>query len=182
MATLLSEGEVALRLADAVAQSDGGETSPAVTDSPKGPKRFPLTSTVVDSLVGFIRNPTERWYLGFPEFDLATRGVGRGEVAAAGHHPDAGGGREKEVVRRREMDAVHRVRIEQRAGDDNRGLVGDRGSQINVELMGALAAACQSPRFAEVGRLHYLGTDAVLPCARVADPAVVGEAYRHRGG
>lgn len=80
MATLLSEGEVALRLADAVAQSDGGETSPAVTDSPKGPKRFPLTSTVVDSLVGFIRNPTERWYLGFPEFDLATRGVGRGEV------------------------------------------------------------------------------------------------------
>ena len=80
MATLLSEGEVALRLADAVKQSDGGETSPAVTDSPKGPKRFPLTSTVVDSLVGFIRNPTERWYLGFPEFDLATRGVGRGEV------------------------------------------------------------------------------------------------------
>ena len=80
MATLLSEGEVALRLAHAVAQSDGGETSPAVTDSPKGPKRFPLTSTVVDSLVGFIRNPTERWYLGFPEFDLATRGVGRGEV------------------------------------------------------------------------------------------------------
>ena len=80
MATLLSEGEVALRLADAVKQSDGGETPPAVTDSPKGPKRFPLTSTVVDSLVGFIRNPTERWYLGFPEFDLATRGVGRGEV------------------------------------------------------------------------------------------------------
>ena len=80
MATLLSEGEVALRLADAVKQSGGGETSPAVTDSPKGPKRFPLTSTVVDSLVGFIRNPTERWYLGFPEFDLATRGVGRGEV------------------------------------------------------------------------------------------------------
>ena len=56
-------------------------TPPAeATNVAKGPKRFPLTSTVVDSLVGFIRNPTERWYLGFPEFDLATRGVGRGEV------------------------------------------------------------------------------------------------------
>ena len=64
MATLLSEGEVALRLARAVKQSDGGETPPAVTDSPKGPKRFPLTSTVVDSLVGVIRNPTGRWDLG----------------------------------------------------------------------------------------------------------------------
>ena len=80
MATLLTEGEVALRLADAKTRSDGGETSPEIVGPPQGPKRFPLTSTVVDSLVGFIRNPTERWYLGFPEFDLATRGVGRGEV------------------------------------------------------------------------------------------------------
>jgi replicative DNA helicase len=34
----------------------------------------------VDDLVGFIRNPAERWYLGFPEIDLATRGIGKGEV------------------------------------------------------------------------------------------------------
>ena len=80
MATILSEGEVALRLADAIARSGESEPLPEVIDTPKGPKRFPLTSTVVDSLVGFIQNPTERWYLGFPEFDLATRGVGRGEV------------------------------------------------------------------------------------------------------
>jgi replicative DNA helicase len=34
----------------------------------------------VENLIGFIRNPAERWYLGFPEIDLATRGVGKGEV------------------------------------------------------------------------------------------------------
>ena len=44
------------------------------------PKRWALTTHVVDNLVGFIRNPAERWYLGIPEIDLATRGVGRGEV------------------------------------------------------------------------------------------------------
>tara|TARA_R100000687_G_scaffold77606_1_gene70273 strand:- start:127 stop:978 length:852 start_codon:yes stop_codon:yes gene_type:complete len=35
---------------------------------------------VVDNLIGFIRNPAARWYLGFPEIDLASRGVGKGEV------------------------------------------------------------------------------------------------------
>ena len=44
------------------------------------PTKFALTSAVVDNLIGFISNPTERWYLGLPELDLATRGVGRGEV------------------------------------------------------------------------------------------------------
>lgn len=80
MATLFSEGEVALRLTAAKTRSDEGETSSEIVDKSNRPKRFPLTSTVVESLVGFIQNPTERWYLGFPEFDLATRGVGRGEV------------------------------------------------------------------------------------------------------
>ena len=76
MATLHSEGEVARRLA--IAQQDTGETPGP--PQPEPPKRFALTSAVVDSLVGFISKPTERWYMGFPEFDIATRGVGRGEV------------------------------------------------------------------------------------------------------
>ena len=44
------------------------------------PKRWSLTTDVVTNLVGFIQNPAERWYLGIPEVDLASRGVGRGEV------------------------------------------------------------------------------------------------------
>ena len=71
MATLHSQDEVAERLA--VAQ--GGEA-----DSDKQPNRWAPTSKVVENLIGFIRNPAERWYLGFPEIDLATRGVGKGEV------------------------------------------------------------------------------------------------------
>jgi len=71
MATLHSQDEVAERLA--VAQ--GGEV-----DSDKQPSRWATTSKVVENLIGFIRNPAERWYLGFPEIDLATRGVGKGEV------------------------------------------------------------------------------------------------------
>ena len=85
MATLHSEEEVARRLADAKTLPDAGQPSSdnpqeTAVAGPERPKRFALTSTVVDSLVGFISNPTERWYMGFPEFDLATRGVGRGEV------------------------------------------------------------------------------------------------------
>ena len=49
-------------------------------DSDKKPNRWATTSKVVENLIGFIRNPAERWYLGFPEIDLATRGVGKGEV------------------------------------------------------------------------------------------------------
>ena len=71
MATLHTQDEVAERLA--VAQ--GGEA-----DSDKQPNRWATTSKVVENLIGFIRNPAERWYLGFPEIDLATRGVGKGEV------------------------------------------------------------------------------------------------------
>ena len=71
MATLHSQDEVAERLA--VAQ--GGEVN-----SDKQPNRWATTSKVVENLIGFIRNPAERWYLGFPEIDLATRGVGKGEV------------------------------------------------------------------------------------------------------
>ena len=78
MATLHSEGEVARRLA--AVQQAPGDTPEEQPPAGQRPKRFLLTSAVADSLVGFIRNPTERWYLGFPEFDLATRGVGRGEV------------------------------------------------------------------------------------------------------
>jgi KaiC/GvpD/RAD55 family RecA-like ATPase len=44
------------------------------------PKRWSTTADVVTNLVGFIRNPAERWYLGIPEVDIASRGVGRGEV------------------------------------------------------------------------------------------------------
>ena len=71
MATLHTQDEVAERLA--VAQ--GGEV-----DSDKQPNRWATTSKVVENLIGFIRNPAERWYLGFPEIDLATRGDGKGEV------------------------------------------------------------------------------------------------------
>ena len=78
MATLHSEGEVARRLA--AVQQAPGDPPEEQPEPGKRPKRFLLTSAVADSLVGFIRNPPERWYLGFPEFDLATRGVGRGEV------------------------------------------------------------------------------------------------------
>ena len=55
-------------------------TVPAGLPGGEKPTKFALTSTVVDNLIGFISNPTERWYLGLPELDLATRGVGRGEV------------------------------------------------------------------------------------------------------
>ena len=66
--------EVTRRLADATGEATGGLP---VVDSPK---RWSLTTDVVTNLVGFIRNPAERWYLGIPEVDLASRGVGRGEV------------------------------------------------------------------------------------------------------
>ena len=74
MATIIPTDEVAARLA-AAQQGDGG----AAGRSPQ-PNRWSLTTTVVDNLIGFIRNPAERWYLGFPEVDLATRGIGKGEV------------------------------------------------------------------------------------------------------
>ena len=74
MATIIPKDEVAARLA-AAQQGDGGAAGP-----PSQPNRWSLTATVVDNLIGFIRNPSERWYLGYPEIDLATRGVGRGEV------------------------------------------------------------------------------------------------------
>ena len=66
--------EVTRRLADATGEATGDLP---VVDSPK---RWSLTTDVVTNLVGFIRNPAERWYLGIPEVDLASRGVGRGEV------------------------------------------------------------------------------------------------------
>jgi KaiC/GvpD/RAD55 family RecA-like ATPase len=74
MATLISEDEIARRLA-AAQQGDGG----AAASSPQ-PNRWSLSTAVVDNLIGFIRNPAERWYLGFPEIDLATRGIGKGEL------------------------------------------------------------------------------------------------------
>ena len=53
---LQSQDEVARRLAAAL---DGGEAvSEPVTDKPR---RFALTTSVVDNLIGFIRNPAERW-------------------------------------------------------------------------------------------------------------------------
>jgi len=76
MIVLQSQDEVARRLAVAL-EGGGGVTAPAPADMPR---RFALTTAVVDNLIGFIRNPAERWYLGFPEIDLATRGIGRGEV------------------------------------------------------------------------------------------------------
>ena len=57
----------------------GGEAGGSPLEK-KAPRRWSATTAVVDSLVGFIRNPSERWYMGFPEIDLATRGIGRGEV------------------------------------------------------------------------------------------------------
>jgi len=78
MATLHSHDEVAERLA--IAQ--GGEA-----DSDKQPKRWATTSMVVENLIGFIRNPAERWYLGFPEIDLATRGVAKGSVIGCRSFP-----------------------------------------------------------------------------------------------
>ena len=74
MAAIIPEDEVATRLA-AAQQGDSGVGG----HSPQ-PNRWSLTTTVVDELIGFIRNPSERWYLGFPEIDLATRGIGKGEV------------------------------------------------------------------------------------------------------
>jgi KaiC/GvpD/RAD55 family RecA-like ATPase len=74
MATLISEDEIARRLV-AAQQGDGG----AAASSPQ-PNRWSLSTAVVDNLIGFIRNPAERWYLGFPEIDLATRGIGKGEL------------------------------------------------------------------------------------------------------
>ena len=75
MAVLQSQDEVARRLAKA--HYVVGEPP---TSSMPPPRKFALTTTVVDNLIGFIKNPSERWYLGFPEIDLATRGIGRGEV------------------------------------------------------------------------------------------------------
>jgi len=94
-AVLKSTDEVAERLAEAQqaaasasAPEDASEAATGavgppegnVSGSPQRPHRFALTSAVVDNLIGFIRNPAERWYLGFPEIDLATRGIGKGEV------------------------------------------------------------------------------------------------------
>ena len=74
--------EVSRRLA-AAQQTVAGETPSEVHPPAPGgekPTSFVLTSAVVDNLIGFVSNPTERWYLGLSEIDLATRGVGRGEV------------------------------------------------------------------------------------------------------
>lgn len=70
----LTPEEVAHRLSVA---TDGETVDPSIIDKPK---TWALTNQVVDNLVGFIRNPSERWYLGFPEIDLASRGIGKGEV------------------------------------------------------------------------------------------------------
>ena len=70
----LTPEEVARRLSVA---TDGETVDTSLSDKPK---TWALTDQVVDNLVGFIRNPSERWYLGFPEIDLASRGIGKGEV------------------------------------------------------------------------------------------------------
>jgi len=90
MVELRSPQDVASRLTDAKTRSGEGApptVEPVEPDEPDAPSpgpvqptKFVTTSTVVDNLIGFISNPTERWYLGLPELDLATRGVGRGEV------------------------------------------------------------------------------------------------------
>ena len=67
------------QVADRLAAVHGGEAVGSPPE-PKAPRRWAETTAVVDNLVGFIRNPAERWYLGFPEIDLATRGIGKGEV------------------------------------------------------------------------------------------------------
>jgi len=67
------------QVADRLAAVHGGEAVGSPPE-PKAPRRWAATTAVVDNLVGFIRNPAERWYLGFPEIDLATRGIGKGEV------------------------------------------------------------------------------------------------------
>ena len=68
----LTAEDIARRLATAHVSEEAGSSDK--------PKRWALTSLVVDNLVGFIQNPAERWYLGIPEVDIATRGVGRGEL------------------------------------------------------------------------------------------------------
>ena len=68
----LTAEDIARRLATAHVSEEAGSSDK--------PKRWALTSLVVDNLVGFIQNPSERWYLGIPEVDIATRGVGRGEL------------------------------------------------------------------------------------------------------
>ena len=67
------------QVADRLAAVHGGEAVGSPSEK-KAPRRWSATTAVVDNLVGFIRNPAERWYLGFPEIDLATRGIGKGEV------------------------------------------------------------------------------------------------------
>ena len=84
MATLKTEDEIASRLV-AAQQGDGGVAGP-----PSQPNRWSLSTSVVDNLIGFIRNPAERWYLGFPEIDLATRGIGKGEVLMVGGRSHTG--------------------------------------------------------------------------------------------
>ena len=76
MADVLSADEVSRRLSVAT----DGEAVDISEEEEEEPKRWSLTKSVVDNLVGFIQNPAERWYLGFNEIDLATRGVGKGEV------------------------------------------------------------------------------------------------------
>ena len=66
--------EVTRRLAEATGGAAGNFQAKGT------PKRWSTTADVVTNLVGFIRNPAERWYLGIPEVDIASRGVGRGEV------------------------------------------------------------------------------------------------------
>jgi|TARA_R110002051_G_scaffold91970_1_gene161671 KaiC/GvpD/RAD55 family RecA-like ATPase len=72
---VLTPEQVTARLAAVHGGEAGGSPS-----EKKAPRRWSATTAVVDNLVGFIRNPAERWYMGFPEIDLATRGIGRGEV------------------------------------------------------------------------------------------------------
>ena len=75
----------------AAQQTVAGETPSEVhPPAPAGENPlFVLTSSVVDNLIGFVSNPTERWYLGLSEIDLATRGVGRGEVMIQVDHTQA---------------------------------------------------------------------------------------------
>jgi KaiC/GvpD/RAD55 family RecA-like ATPase len=92
-AVLHSQDEVAARLAAATKAAASGSTAPEALETPEDgsivvsevsgnrkPLRFALTPAVMENLIGFIRNPSERWYLGFSEIDIATRGIGRGEL------------------------------------------------------------------------------------------------------